>query len=136
MAEKVLVKEILTSEMIKAGAELVRYLDAEGIRVTSLLWWFESESKTWQLLVALPLLSDEGPNKTYEKIQNVLSNMATEDQPTLELAHITAIKTDDPRISSLRKMYKTKSTQVSGVSVAASTIDGHYIDDAFIYRST
>lgn len=135
MDKKVLVRETLTKEMIDVGRKLVHSLDAGGIRVTSALWWFESESKTWQLLVASPLLSDEGPNKAYKRIQDVLAKMAKDKQPFLELEYIRLVKTDDPRITTLRKMYKTKPKCVSGVSVTASAIDGLYIDDAFIYRS-
>jgi hypothetical protein len=135
MAKKVLVKETLTKEMKDAGSELVRTLDSEGIHVASSFWWYEGESKTWQLLIATPLLSDKGPDKAYATIQEILSKMPS-DKPILALKHITLIKTDDPRASSLRRMVKTKAKSVSDVTVTASTIDGYYIDDAFIYRST
>lgn len=135
MAQKVLVKETLTREMIDAGAELVRQLDQAGVEVTSSSWWYEDELKVWKLLIASPLVRDEGPKKAYDEIQKVLREMP-EDKPVLGLADLAVLEPDEARITSLRKMVKTKPTAVSGVSVTASGVSGGYIDDAFIYRST
>lgn len=40
MAENVLVKEILTEPMIKAGAELIHILDQMNWPVTASLWFY------------------------------------------------------------------------------------------------
>jgi len=135
MVEEVVVTRTLTNEMIKAGREITRRLDQAGILVRSAAWWYMPESKTWRLLIASPKVKTDGRTKVYHKIQTVLSKIP-DDEPRVALKDITAVECDDPRISSLRSMYKTERTSLSGVSVTASAVDGHFIDDAFIYRST
>ena len=135
MAKEVVVTRTLTEEMKKAGAEIIRRLDEAGILVRSSAWWHISESKTWRLLIASPQVKTDGLSKVYHKIQGVLSKMPA-DEPSVALKDITAVECDDPRISSLRSMYKTGGTILSGVSVTSSAVDGYFIDDAFIYRST
>ena len=133
MAEEVLVKETLTQEMIDAGAELIRCLDKARLLVTTSFWWYIPESNIWRLLIASPEVKTDGPKKVYGKIQVVLSKVSPDKR--IALKDISVVQNDDPLVSSLRKGIKTDHG-ISGVSVAASAINGRFIDDAFIYRST
>ena len=40
MAEETVVKEMLTQEMIQAGAEITRRLDEAHLEVRASLWWY------------------------------------------------------------------------------------------------
>jgi len=133
MVEEILVKDVLTKEMIEGGKELVRHLDRAKINVTSAFWLFVSESNTWKLLIASPEVNRTGPRKLYGKIVDILSVIPT--QHRLALSHIQVVQNNDPLVSSLRSGIKTGKS-ISGVSVSGSTFVSQYIDDAFIYRST
>jgi len=133
MVEEILVKDVLTKEMIEGGKELVQHLDKAKIKVTSAFWLFISESNTWKLLIASAEVKRTGPRKLYEKIVYILSEIPT--QHRLALSHIQVVQNNDPLVSSLRSGIKTGKS-ISGVSVSGSTFVSHYIDDAFIYRST
>jgi hypothetical protein len=134
MAEKILVRRALTQEMIDAGAKLIERLDKEGLEVTTSFWQYLPDLGTWRLLIASPKVKKEGPRKVYKEIQAVISKMPSQER-SISITDISVVERDDPLIYSLSKFVKT-GTKISGVSVTASAIDGHYIDDAFIYRST
>ena len=68
MAKDVLVTEVLSDQMSKAGAKLVERLDAVGSEVKSAFWLFLSEEKTWKLILASPLVGSEGPRNFYKKV--------------------------------------------------------------------
>jgi hypothetical protein len=134
MAEETLVKEVLTKEMIQAGADLMRRLDEAHLRVSALLWLYIPDANLWRLVIASPAVRDDGPKKVYQKIQSVLSKIA-DDESTISLQDISVVEPDDPLISLLRASLKTEAG-ISGIRCSRNAIDGHFIEDAYIYRVT
>ncbi|MCH8206109.1 MAG: HEPN domain-containing protein [Chloroflexi bacterium] len=134
MAEEAVVKELLTDEMIDAGAELTRRLDSTALPVSSCLWLFMSESNLWRLVIASPEVTTSGPKKTYRKIRSVLSEMPGA-LSQLTLSDIGVVEENDRLISLLRSAIKT-GNGISGIRFSRNTINGQFIDDAYIYRLT
>jgi len=64
MAEETVVKDLLTHDMIVAGEELVRGLDASEYDVVGSLWFYIPESNEWRLMLVSPQLESEGPKKS------------------------------------------------------------------------
>ena len=131
MAEETVVKDIHSPEMVRAGAELTRSLDEAGIPVSASLWLYLPESNVWRLKLASPEVSKLGPKKVYEKIRAVLGKISS----ILELKDISAVKSEDTLISLLRGAITT-GPGISGIRFNRDTINGHYIEDAYIYRLT
>ena len=129
MAEEAVVKEILTSEMVKAGTELTRSLDESGMSVSASLWLYLPDSNLWRLTFASPEVGKLGPKKVYERIQAVLSKTSS----ILELKDISVVENDYSLISLLRIAIRT-GDGISGISFKSNAINGHYIEDAYIYR--
>lgn len=133
MAETVVVKEALTREMIEAGAELTRQLDAAQIGVRAALWLYLPEYNTWRLFVAVPKLNKEGPRKMYKKIQSVLAKIPAH-QTKVNLSDISLMDTQDSFVTHLRTLVKT-GPGISDARVSDSFANGHSIDEAYVYRS-
>ena len=134
MAQKLVVTESLTNEMIEAGADLVRRLDASPIEIHACLWHFLPEPNVWRLLIASPEVAEYGPRKVYRKIQDVLSEIP-EEEPSIGLTDISAVAHDNSLVSLLSKAVRTNNG-VSGIRFSRNVIDGQYIEDAYIYRIT
>ena len=133
MAETVVVKEALTREMIEAGAELTRQLDAAQLGVRAALWLYLPEYNTWRLFVAVPKVNKDGPRQTYKKIQSVLAKTPAH-QLRINLSEISLLDTHDPFVTHLRSLVKT-GPDISGTRVSDSFANGHSIDEAYVYRS-
>ena len=116
MAEEVVVRQMLTNEMIERGAELTRQLDCAPIEVIASFWLYISESEKWRLIIASPQVTKNGPKKVYRKIQDVLAKIPEE----------------SPRIS----LMAIKPEGTSGVRFSRNVINGQLIEDAYIYRMT
>ena len=99
--EMVVIKEMLTKEMIDAGAELLKRLDEANLDVQAALWVYLWESNRWWLVFALPGIQEEGPLKSYQKIHGVLSQIP-DNQPGVHWSDISVVATDDRFISRLR----------------------------------
>ncbi len=132
MAQNSLVKENLTDAMIRAGAELTRKLDELRWPVVASLWVYRSEGNRWRLVFASPRVPVDGRGKSYEHIQTAFESLKYEDGP-LNLTDFSVTKPEDRLISALLTASKTGST-LRGIRVTRSAIDGHYIEDVYIYR--
>ena len=132
MAEEVVVKEILTKEMIESGAEITRLLDRAQLTVGASLWLYIPESNIWRLIVASPEVRTCGPKKVYQKIQSILSQIP-EEQPSVGLKDISVVENDNALLSLLRIAIRT-GDGISGIRFSKNTIDGQFIEDAYIYR--
>ena len=132
MAQKLVVRESLTNEMIEAGADLARRLDASPIEIRACLWHFLPEPNVWRLIIATPEVAKYGPKKVYQKIRIVLSEIPAE-QPGIALTDISAVAHDNSLISLLRKAVRIDDG-VSGIRFSGNAIEGKYIEDTYIYR--
>ncbi len=81
MAETVLVKEVLTGEMVQAGRELVELLDKASVPVTAALWFYDAERNRWDLIIASSKVRTEGPRRLYRKILALLKNAPPGSEP-------------------------------------------------------
>ena len=132
MADELVVTQHLSEDMIKAGANLVGYLDQAQFPVQAAVWLYREEADLWRLVIASPGVKSKGPRKAYARIQAVLTQIP-EDQPRVGLQNISIVDVRDPLISLLRTTVKT-GTGISGIRFSRNTINGTYVEDAYIYR--
>lgn len=129
----VVLKEQLTPEMIEAGARLIEKLDESGVSVPLAMWFFDAEINEWRLLFSSPELSPTGSLPVYEKIQEIRKALGArrEDVPFSMIMVLPPYREpirwfkDGPRIG----------PDLSWVRMKKEVVDGHYIDDALIYRN-
>lgn len=133
MADEVVVKEILTKEMIEAGAKLTRHLDQAHLVVSASLWLYIPESNIWRLMIASPEVTTYGPRRVYQKIQSVLSQILGEELD-IGLKDISVVENDNPLIVLLRTAVRTDGG-ISGIRFSKNSINGYFIEDAYIYRT-
>ena len=132
MAQDSVVKELLTDAMIRAGGELTRKLDDLQWPVLAALWLYASEGTQWKLVLASPRVISDGPKKSYEAIQAALETMPAAGR-TLALSDIGVIDPANPLIALLRVAISTGPT-VGGIRFTRNVINGHFIEDVYIYR--
>lgn len=133
MVEKVAVAQDLSPEMVKAGERLLAEFDRRQVPVSGMLWWYQAEPEIWRLIVVMPEVKSRGPVLAYQKVQSILPDMP-EDQPTLGLENISVWDAEDSIISLMRKAVRIGGRGAGGVRFSRNSIDGVYIDDAYIYR--
>jgi hypothetical protein len=134
MAHETLVTQTLTQQMIDEGAALLRTLDSQGFKTTAALWFYLEPSDTWRLILASPEVQSEGPKHLYERVQKVLGDGSNKIRITLR--DISVVPSDDPLIKLLRMAIETGPNDISGIRFSRNTINGQFIQDAYIYRLT
>lgn len=134
MAEEVVVTGTLTQEMIVAGANLLRALDQARYVVRGAFWLFLPEENGWRLFLALPEVRVQGPRAIYKKLRSLI-NRLPEPEPRIETKDITVLEDNAPLILLLKVAIST-GPGISGIRFSRNTINGQYIEDAYIYRIT
>ena len=102
------------------------------MKVAGSFWLYSPETNSWRLVIASPEVSEQGPKMIYDRILAVLSDKAAE-APELRLDYITAVTDSDPTYRVLRRAVKI-GPAIGGLRFTRNVIDGHYIEDAWIYR--
>ena len=129
-----MVKADLTKAMIEAGHGLLELLDHKAFRVKACFWFYFSDSDRWRLVVASPEVWARGPLAAYRKINGAARRLPVEAR-IFAPGDVTAIKRTDPLVLLLRAAVST-GPGISGIRYTGSSVNGTFIDDAYIYRLT
>ncbi len=132
MAEDTVVKDQLTDAMVEAGAELTRKLDEAGLRTEAALWLFIPEINEWCLLFASPEVSEKGPREVYKTIRDALKQLGPK-ASAIPLSVIRLLDENAELVKLLKTMQKT-GAGIAYVRFSKNVINGHFIEDALIYR--
>ena len=134
MAQDVLVTQSLTDPMIEAGAKLIERLDATDSDVRSAFWLYSSDTQTWKLVIASPLVDEKGPRDYYKRIIDANMLASTEEQ-TLSINDVRVVGTKHHMHQLLASAFGD-TPSVFGRRLTGNTINGVFIEDAHLYRST
>jgi len=132
MAQEILVKEPLEKEKIEAGMELLRRLAKSDFKVAIALWLWKIERPRWKLILASPLVNQQGPRVAYEKIQDSLYGKFQRISG-LELRDISPVETSDRLIKALRARAKKYHTDMAGERLKEDWLGDVSVDDAYVY---
>ncbi len=133
MAKDILVTERLTDSMIKAGAELVARLDKNNAEVKSAFWFYISEDQVWKFIVASPQVDTIGPREYYKKINE--ANLLAENKEKVISLNDIGVSNTKNQIVQMLKFAICTGDGISGIRFSRNTINGIFIEDAYIYRS-
>jgi hypothetical protein len=130
VAEETLVGDILSSEMVLSGKQLLSAVESK-LPIDAAFWLLPPDTSSWRLVLATPAVRIEGPKSVYKKLMALLKKI----QPPSELSmnNVFVIDTTDPVVGLLRSAIQT--TRSTGdVRFTRNTINGVFIPDAYIYR--
>lgn len=134
MAKDVLVTEALSEQMINAGAKLVERLDASTSKVKSAFWLFFPEERLWKLIIASTLVTSEGPKNFYKRI--VAANQLAEAEESVISLNDIGVAGVDHKVVQLLLLAIVTGSGISSTRFSRNTINGFFIEDAYIYRSS
>ena len=120
--------------MIDAGAELTKKLDESGLPITAALWLFVPDVNEWRLLFASPEVGSSGPRKVYEKIQHAIDQLG-ESASAVSLSVVGLLDADADLVRLLKVAMQTTGPGLSRIRFSKNVINGHFIEDALIYRA-
>ena len=124
-------KATLVDADMKAGKDLLNILDDTKFKVKAALWLYMPEPEEWRLILACPIVDEEGPKKAYETVQSQLQGLNQRDR--LSLQDISLVSPGDKLIKALKLVFKLDKA-ISPIRFTRNVINGIFIEDAYIYR--
>ncbi len=122
----------LTPEMIAAGKSFTERLDKIRFPIRAIFWMFLTEPNKWRLIISSPTVSNLGPRRAYQQIQNILA-YGPPPKINLPLDDISLVETKHALVQLLSTAIGTDKG-ISAIRFSQNTINGQYIEDAYIYR--
>lgn len=144
MAEEVVVKEQLTSDMIAAGDELTRrLLGDKDFGLLCSLWLYTSEWNGWKLVVATPIVESSGPIHTYQQIQGIMGE-DWQAEWDIHLYTISVLRSNHSLVRALRSLGhfeiqdlprgpRPSPTVKVRKKITSTRVQDVFIEDAYIY---
>lgn len=132
MAEEVVVKELLTPDMVNGGKKLAQVLSQGRLDLTCALWLYMPEASRWRFVISSPNTVSEGPLKVYELIQESLATLAAElgKNSNLEIENISVMSPETPLIKAITSSIRTGG--VADIRIKRSRFKGVSIDEAYV----
>ena len=127
-----MVKELLTPEMINVGENLLKSRDAIGLPITAAMWLFDPETNEWQLKFSSPLSATIGRREVYRKIGEARNSIGLSSDE-FPLDTVGLLDSSDQIVGLLQQEVRT-GPGISRIRFSRNAINGHFIDDALIYR--
>ena len=123
-------KSTLVDKDINEGKKLIEAIDEAGITLQAALWFYLSESDEWRFMIALPVIDQTGPKKTYKIIQSILSKM----EPLgISLKDISIVSPNHNLIKVLKMVIST-GPGIQGIRMKRNMVNNIFIEDIYIYR--
>ncbi len=111
---------------------MIEALDRAGVSVSAAFWFYEPEEERYRLVLATPVYDSDGPLEAYRVVQEVLDQLPANKRPSL--TEINMVSPKNRIVQAIGKAVKT-GPGIAGIRFARNTINGVYVDDAWIYRS-
>jgi len=118
---------------IEGGARLLKALDKAGFDIHAALWIYLPDPEEWRLMIASPLVDQEGPKKAYILIQSELAKLTPPSE--ISLKNISAVGLEHRLIKALQGMVQVhRDFDSKGAWISNSSSYNIFIEAAYIYR--
>lgn len=121
----------LVDSQIKAGSELLKFLDGEGYPVVSALWYYYPDTGDWKLIIGTSRAKGN-LTQSYTEFSRLLSNFES-DGFKLDLSQVKLLNSKDDFLQTLSSAVRVEG--ISQIRFSKNRINNIYFEDALIYRS-
>lgn len=122
---------ILVEPKIRAGAEVLQALDDELGEVFTAFWYRDPETDDWHLVIGSDVVDREGPTRANSRLLKILKGKDTELSPL----EVDLVGRRDPLVEAIRTLKTQPMTLRAPMHIYRTMLGGHYVDDAYVYRS-
>lgn len=114
----------------KKGEQVISALEKAGVRLSVAMWVHFSEYEDWRFVLASKDLDALDLGDAYLRVNQILKDAG---MTFRQLPLIFLMKTSDPFIRALRKVFKN-TKDVTGMRLGGQRWGDRYVDDAYTYK--
>ncbi|MBC7702453.1 MAG: hypothetical protein H7274_00715 [Rhodoferax sp.] len=128
-------QEALVESKVDTAIDLVRRLDAAGLKPKFAAWYLYDDANEWRLLIASlaldPLLPKQEP-LAYRKVVDVLSQSGS---ASLGVSDLKLLATTDKLTTSLRMLIGTGPDTITRADCQDNMLNGIFVKHVIVLRS-
>jgi hypothetical protein len=131
MGEKVLVESKIPDTI-----RLIEKLDEDGNSPSLAVWYFYDDVDEWRLLIAGSVFDALLPKQeviAYKKIIEVIASLSLS---SLSVSDLKLVGTNSPLPQALRLIIRTDTTGITQAHFANTTLNGIFMKEFFVLRSS
>jgi hypothetical protein len=114
----------------------LKALDPNRMKILTAMWYYLPSSEQWRLIFASPLVDESGPSTAYLEVQRALRKLSAQLRRALHISEISVVSPSSELPRLIRAAIQTTPDSSAPIRFKANTVNGTYVDDAIIYRST
>jgi hypothetical protein len=126
----------LVESQIDDSIRLILKLDLDGNSPTLAVWYFYDDLDEWRLLIAGPTFDALLPKQEPVAYGKLVEAMASVSLSYLSISYLKLVRTNSPLAQALHFLIRTGSTGTARTYFSNTTLNGIFIKDMVILRST
>ena len=132
MDKVVLVGRSLTNEMMEAGSVFVQEIERSSLHLHAALWIQQTPDDFWKFILAFPEVRLDGPRYVYKQLRAISKRISPEVYK-IGVEIISVVEERDRLIQIFKGVIKVHG---GGIRFSRNSLNGTYIEDAYIYKMT
>ena len=129
-------EEALVESQISDSVLLIKSLEDDGDKLSTAIWYFFPDVGEWRLLLAsqsFDALLPRDESRAYQKIAEALGKANLD---SLTMSEIKLVRTDYPLLNATRHLIKTSSDAIIRAHFKDVSVNGTFIKEMLILRSS
>jgi hypothetical protein len=129
-------EEALVESQISDTISLVKILESQGDRPSTIIWYYFPDADEWRLLLAGPSFDALLPNQESRAYQKVAEALSKAEVTSLTIGEVKLIKTDYPLLNATRFLIGTPPDAIIRAHFKDNRVNGIFIKEMLVLRSS
>ncbi len=129
-------EEALVESRIADTVSLVRTLESQGDKPSTVIWYYFPDADEWRLLLAGPSFDALLPKEESRAYQKVAEALNTAGVTSLTIGEVKLIKTDYPLLNATRFLIGTPPDAMIRAYFKDNRVNGIFIKEMLVLRSS
>ena len=129
-------EEALVESQISDTISLVKILESQGDKPSTIIWYYFPDADEWRLLLAGPSFDALLPNQESRAYQKVAEALSKAEVTSLTIGEVKLIKTDYPLLNATRFLIGTPPDAIIRAHFKDNRVNGIFIKEMLVLRSS
>jgi len=137
VAKELFITQEFSEKMLLAGESLIKCLDDTHSKVQAAFWLLDAEEKTWELMIASPLVETEGPRSYYKRVNDINKLAKLKEEIVISLHNIEVVNKDNRFVKALLNVKDSSlwnDDYWKNTRLGKNFLSNIYFEDMYIYR--
>lgn len=129
-------EEALVESQIADTIELVKTLEGQGDKPSSVVWYYFADDGEWRLLIAGPSFDAVLPEEESRAYQKIAGALGKAQVTSVTIGEIKLVRTDYPLLNAVRFLIATPPDAMVRAHFKDNSVNGIFVKEMLVLRSS